>query len=37
MVSPLKQAQEDKVNEFALFLESLNMIVNVRRSRGKRH
>ncbi|MEE3144793.1 MAG: 23S rRNA (adenine(2503)-C(2))-methyltransferase RlmN [Bacteroidota bacterium] len=32
---PFKQAQEDKVNEFALFLESLNMIVNVRRSRGK--
>ena len=32
---PFKQAQEDKVNQFALFLESLNMIVNVRRSRGK--
>ena len=32
---PFKQAHEDKVNEFALFLESLNMIVNVRRSRGK--
>lgn len=32
---PFRQAQEDKVNQFALFLESLNMIVNVRRSRGK--
>ena len=32
---PFKKAQEDKVNQFALFLESLNMIVNVRRSRGK--
>ena len=32
---PFKQAQEAKVNQFALFLESLNMIVNVRRSRGK--
>ena len=32
---PFKQAKEDKVNQFALFLESLNMIVNVRRSRGK--
>ena len=32
---PFKQAHEDKINEFALFLESLNMIVNVRRSRGK--
>ena len=32
---PFKQAQEDKVDQFASFLESLNMIVNVRRSRGK--
>ena len=32
---PFKQAKEEKVNQFALCLESLNMIVNVRRSRGK--
>ena len=32
---PFKQAQEDKVDQFASFLESLNIIVNVRRSRGK--
>lgn len=32
---PFKQAQKDKVDQFASFLESLNIIVNVRRSRGK--
>ena len=30
-----KQADKDKVDAFAAFLESLNLIVNVRRSRGK--
>jgi len=29
------QADKDKVNEFAAFLESRNIIVNIRRSRGK--
>ncbi len=32
---PFKQAKADKVEKFAAFLESLNMIVNIRRSRGK--
>lgn len=32
---PFKQAAPEKVDEFAAFLESRNMIVNVRRSRGK--
>lgn len=32
---PFKQAQKDKVDQFASFLESLNIVVNVRRSRGK--
>lgn len=32
---PFKQATQDKVDQFAAFLESRNMIVNVRRSRGK--
>ncbi len=31
----LKQAKQSKVNAFASFLESKNLIVNVRRSRGK--
>ena len=32
---PFQQAKQDKVDQFAAFLESRNMIVNVRRSRGK--
>jgi 23S rRNA (adenine2503-C2)-methyltransferase len=32
---PFKQAEQDKVDKFAAFLEDRNMIVNVRRSRGK--
>ena len=32
---PFKQAKTEKVDRFASFLESRNMIVNVRRSRGK--
>jgi len=32
---PFKQAKSEKVDQFASFLEERNMIVNVRRSRGK--
>jgi len=32
---PFKQAKTEKVDQFASFLEERNMIVNVRRSRGK--
>ena len=32
---PFRQAKEEKVDQFAAFLEERNMIVNVRRSRGK--
>ena len=32
---PFQQAKTEKVDQFASFLESRNMIVNVRRSRGK--
>lgn len=32
---PFKQAKSEKVDRFALFLEERNMIVNVRKSRGK--
>ena len=30
-----EQADQQKVDQFANFLESLNLVVNVRRSRGK--
>ena len=32
---PFQQAEEAKVDRFAQFLESKNLIVNIRRSRGK--
>ena len=32
---PFRQAKDEKVDQFAAFLEAHNIIVNVRRSRGK--